>query len=120
MKNTDSAHLIGTDRLTRLGSNQASKFNFFDLNNERQIRVFAIISYNWELEYPYKFAKVGDLMEFLSWRIEQERIKLHDMVLMFGMSDVRVLEQSQLLDSCLNQYDSFKSESSCQIIDAEL
>jgi len=45
-------------------------------------------------------------MEFIKWRIEEERVKLHELVQLYGFSDDRVIEQSQLLDICLNMYAS--------------
>lgn len=36
--------------------------------------------------------------------IEIERNKLHNLANQYGMSDIRVLEQSQILDQCLNEY----------------
>lgn len=39
-----------------------------------------------------------------TFHIERERDKLHDLANQYGMSDIRVLEQSQVLDRCLNDY----------------
>lgn len=61
---------------------------------------------------------MADLIDIVKWRIEQERVKLHDLVAQYGFSDNRIIEQSQLLDSCLNMYASISNNpSSCQIVE---
>jgi hypothetical protein len=40
-------------------------------------------------------------------QIECERNKMHQLVDIYGLADVRVLAQSVLLDDCLNNYNRF-------------
>ncbi|WP_350339087.1 aspartyl-phosphate phosphatase Spo0E family protein [Paenibacillus sp. PK4536] len=37
-------------------------------------------------------------------KVEKERVKLHRLVNKYGLADLKVLKQSQYLDTCLNAY----------------